>query len=401
MLIMNCSECSRGCLIQKEDNSDYYIFSTDGYNKLNVYDWLKDIPQNDAAEELVEVRFKNTRKGYFLNPNNLSLKQGDIVAVEASPGHDIGVVSLTGDLVKKQMAKTNYHPPHGEYRKVYRKAKPVDIEKWEAARDLEKRTMIRSRQISSQLNLNMKIGDVEYQGDKTKAIFYYIADERVDFRELIKLLAEEFKIRIEMRQIGSRQEAGRIGGIGSCGRELCCSTWITNFVSVTTNSARYQEISLNPQKLAGQCSKLKCCLNYELDAYLDARKDFPDTRISLHTLDGEAFHLKTDIFRRIMWYSFDKHSMANMIAISTDRVNEIIRMNKVGKKPAKLADLNITVEKQKDLGYQNVVEQDSLTRFEKKDAKPKSNKSRNRKPRPNNANRRRKPQGKKDNQSKE
>lgn len=386
---MNCSECSRGCLIQKEEATDYYIYSTDGYNKLNVYDWLKDIPQSESVEEIIEVRFKNTRKGYFLNPNNLSLKQGDIVAVEASPGHDIGVVSLTGELVKKQIIKTNYHPPHGEYRKVYRRAKPVDIEKWEAARELEKRTMIRSRQISSSLKLNMKIGDVEYQGDKTKAIFYYIADERVDFRELIKALAEEFKIRIEMRQIGSRQEAGRIGGIGSCGRELCCSTWITNFVSVTTNSARYQEISLNPQKLAGQCSKLKCCLNYELNAYLDARKDFPDTRISLHVADGEAFHFKTDIFKQIMWYSFDRHSLVNLVAVPTTRVNEIIKLNKLGKKPAKLNDINVTPEIIKEIGFQNVVGQDSLTRFEKKDD-TQNKKPKNRK-RPFNDNRKKRP----------
>src|SRR5690554_2107677 len=257
--------------------------------KLHATDWLKDI-KGVGENNIVEVRFKNTRKDFYRNVNNLKLKAGDLVAVEASPGHDIGIVSLTGELVTEQMKKYKVTTVNGELRKIYRHARPLDIDKWKEAISLEYETMIRSRQITADLKLNMKIGDVEYQGDRTKAIFYYIADERVDFRELIKVLAERFKVRIEMRQIGARQEAGRIGGIGPCGRELCCSTWMTNFKSVTTNAARYQEISLNPQKLAGQCGKLKCCLNYELDAYLDAQKDFPNTAIPLETEDGTWYH---------------------------------------------------------------------------------------------------------------
>jgi len=245
--------------------------------KLTSFDWLKDISKMQGFNEVAEIRFKNTRKAYYHNANQLPLEVGDIVAVEASPGHDIGIVSMIGQMVLYKMRTEGINYKEQEFKKIYRKAKQTDIEKWKEATSLEHKTMIKARQISSDLKLEMKIGDVEYQGDKTKAIFYYIADERVDFRELIKVLAEEFKIRIEMRQIGARQEAGRIGGIGACGRELCCSKWVTNFVSVTTNAARYQEVSLNPQKLAGQCSKLKCCLNYELDAYLDAQEDFPDT----------------------------------------------------------------------------------------------------------------------------
>jgi cell fate regulator YaaT (PSP1 superfamily) len=246
-----------------------------GYNKLDSFNWLKDIPDVPEGSDIVEIRFKNTRKGFYRNVNNLRLEIGDVVAVEASPGHDIGRVSMVGHLVYDQMKKLKTVPPPDDMKKVYRKAKSVDIQKWEEAKNLEVTTMLRSRQISEELSLNMKIGDVEYQGDKTKAIFYYIADERVDFRQLIKVLADEFRIRIEMRQIGARQEAGRIGGIGSCGRELCCSTHITNFVSVTTTHAKYQELTLNPQKLAGQCSKLKCCLNFELDCYVETQRSFP------------------------------------------------------------------------------------------------------------------------------
>ncbi len=348
-----------GCINRK---TDHRLLG----GKLNVYDWLHDVPESVLCPDIVEVKFKNTRKGFYQNVNKLKLKQGDIIAVEASPGHDIGIVSLTGDLVVEQMRKQRLNPETYEAKKVYRKAKPLDIEKWQEAIALEHKTMIKARQISAELRLNMKIGDVEYQGDKTKAIFYYIADERVDFRQLIKVLAEEFRIRIEMRQIGARQEAGRIGGIGPCGRELCCASWITNFVSVTTNSARYQDISLNPQKLAGQCSKLKCCLNFELDCYIDAQKDFPNTQIPLETKDGLAYHQKTDIFKRIMWYSFDKSTTLNLIEISVDRVKEIIRLNKKGIK----VDTLIEEEKQpvkKVLDYENVVGQDSLNRFDKKE----------------------------------
>ncbi len=336
--------------------------------KLNVYDWLDDLPASMNTTDIVEIQFKNTRKGYFRNSNGLQIEKGDVVAVEASPGHDIGTVTLTGELVLLQMRKHNINLDTFEFKRVYRKAKAVDIEKWEEARGLEHETMLESRRIAERLNLDMKIGDVEYQGDRTKAIFYYIADERVDFRQLIKVLAETFRVRIEMRQIGARQEAGRIGGIGPCGRELCCSTWMTNFVSVTTNAARYQEISLNPQKLAGQCGKLKCCLNYELDAYIDAQQDFPRTNIVLETIDGNYYHFKTDIFSRTMWYSTDKDIPAGIVSVSVDRVKEVIRLNRKGKKVDKLAN-----ETAKPLvaepTYDNVIGQESLTRFDEQKKK--------------------------------
>ena len=266
--------------------------------QLNTYDWLADIPGNTEEQEMVEVQFKNTRKGYYKNSNKLKLEKGDIVAVEASPGHDIGTVTLTGRLVPLQMRKANIKPD-AEIKRIYRKAKPVDMEKYEEAKAKEHDTMIRSRQIAKNLNLDMKIGDVEYQGDGNKAIFYYIADERVDFRQLIKVLAEAFRVRIEMKQIGARQEAGRIGGIGPCGRELCCATWMTNFVSVSTSAARYQDISLNPQKLAGQCAKLKCCLNYEVDAYVESQKRLPSKEMTLETTDGTFYFFKADILKEL------------------------------------------------------------------------------------------------------
>ncbi len=350
----------------------YFCRSCD-CSKLNVYDWLNDKPTGIAPTDSVEIRFKNTRKGFYRNVNKLTLKQGDIVAVEASPGHDIGIVSLVGELVTEQVKKYKVRTDNGEFKKIYRKAKSVDIDKWREAIDLEEPTMLKARKLSENLKLEMKIGDVEYQGDRTKAIFYYIADDRVDFRELIKVLAEEFKVRIEMRQIGARQEAGRIGGIGSCGRELCCTTWIMNFVSVATISARYQEVSLNPQKLAGQCSKLKCCLNFELDCYLDAQKDFPDISIALETTNGTAYHQKTDVFRRIMWYAHNKEETSNIFALSVERVKEIIESNKNGIK-VKIAS-NESKEPSKtvndELDYRNVVGQEGLTRFD--DKKPKNN----------------------------
>ena len=272
--------------------------------QLNTYDWLADIPGNADESELVEVQFKNTRKGYFRNSNKIPLEKGDIVAVEATPGHDIGVVTLTGRLVPLQMKKANIKS-EADIKRIYRKAKPVDMEKYNEAKAREHSTMIRSRQIALDLNLNMKIGDVEYQGDGNKAIFYYIADERVDFRQLIKVLADAFRVRIEMKQIGARQEAGRIGGIGPCGRELCCATWMTSFVSVSTSAARFQDISLNPQKLAGQCAKLKCCLNYEVDCYVEAQKRLPSREITLETKDGEFFFFKADILSNQITYSSD------------------------------------------------------------------------------------------------
>lgn len=334
-----------------------------GCFKLGSTDWLEGMPEV-FPNDIYEVRFKNTRKSFYRNVNNLPLKTGDIVAVEASPGHDIGIISLTGDLVAKQMKRVGFNPQNGEFKKIYRKAKPGDIEKWQEAISLEHSTMIRARQIAAELGLNMKIGDVEYQGDKIKAIFYYIADERVDFRELIKIFAEQFRIRIEMKQIGARQEAGRIGGLGSCGRELCCASWISSFVSVTTNAARHQEISLNPQKLAGQCGKLKCCLIYELDTYLDARKDFPRVREPLQVLDGEYYLVKTDILSRTMWFSSDPHAVGGMQPLSVDRVKEIIHLNRQGIKPDRLNDVDLSA-KSPELTFSDGIGEDSLTRFDK------------------------------------
>src|SRR6056297_2047087 len=353
------------------------------YSKLPARNWLKDIPRTSMTPELVEVRFKNTRKDYFHNINRLNLEEGDVVAVEASPGHDIGIVSLTGDLVLKKLEQQQVSVEQTEFKKIYRKAKDTDIEKWRQAVGLEHQTMIKARKIADDLKLDMKIGDVEYQGDKTKAIFYYIADERVDFRELIKILADEFKIRIEMRQIGTRQESGRIGGIGSCGRELCCSSWITDFVSVTTNAARHQELSLNPQKLAGQCGKLKCCLNYELDSYLDAKKDFPDTSIKLETKQGTAYYQKTDIFKKIHWYTFNPETSENLIAVTVERVKEIIELNNKNQKPDALNEIEIS--QNNNISFENDVGIGRIDRFEKKKktGKKKSKKNKRKKKRPN------------------
>ena len=329
--------------------------------QLNTYDWLADIPGNAEEQDFVEVQFKNTRKGYYKNSNHLKLEKGDIVAVEATPGHDIGVVSLTGRLVPLQMRKTNLRSD-AEIKRIYRKAKPVDLEKYEEAKAKEHDTMIRSRQIALNLDLNMKIGDVEYQGDGNKAIFYYIADERVDFRQLIKVLADTFHVRIEMKQIGARQEAGRIGGIGPCGRELCCATWMTNFNSVSTGAARYQDISLNPQKLAGQCAKLKCCLNYEVDAYVEAQKRLPSKEITLETTEGTFYYFKADILKGLITYSSDKSFLANAVTITSRKAFEIINMNRRGEKPESLTEEN-TQNSSKTL---DLVEQESLTRFDKK-----------------------------------
>lgn len=303
--------------------------------QLNTYDWLADIPGNNLTTDLVEVQFKNTRKGYYHNVNGLDLKKGDIVAVEASPGHDIGVVTLTGSLVKLQIKRANLRS-FDEIKRIYRIAKPVDMEKYEEAKQKEDSTMIQSRKIAKDLGLQMKIGDVEYQGDGNKAIFYYIADERVDFRQLIKILAETFRVRIEMKQIGARQEAGRIGGTGPCGRELCCATWMKNFVSVSTNAARIQDISLNPQKLAGMCAKLKCCLNYETDTYIEANRKIPSKEIILQTDESDYFFFKADILAGLITYSTDKNLAANLETISTKRAKEIIEMNKQGEKPLSL-----------------------------------------------------------------
>ncbi len=336
-----------------------------GYNKLDSFNWLKDIPTIPDENDIVEIRFKNTRKGFYRNVNGLRLEIGDVVAVEASPGHDIGRVSMIGHLVDEQIKRFKSVTSSDDLKKVYRKAKAVDIQKWEEAKKMETPTMFRSRKISEELRLNMKIGDVEYQGDKTKAIFYYIADERVDFRQLIKVLADEFKVRIEMRQIGARQEAGRIGGIGSCGRELCCSTHITNFVSVTTTHAKYQELSLNPQKLAGQCSKLKCCLNFELDSYVDAQRSFPPREVPLEAMDCTAYFFKVEVHKGLYWYSTDQHSTANIIALPVQRVREIQAINKKGKKVDKLK----LVEESWEVTpvSQDLLKNNSLTRFDPPD----------------------------------
>lgn len=339
-----------------------------GCNKLDSFNWLKDLPELPGNNDIVEVRFKNTRKGFYRNVNGLRLEIGDVVAVEASPGHDIGRISMTGSLVNEQMKKLKVHHSAEEMKKVYRKAKAVDIQKWEEARKLEIPTMLRSRKIAEELRLNMKIGDVEYQGDKTKAIFYYIADERVDFRQLIKVLAEEFRVRIEMRQIGARQEAGRIGGIGPCGRELCCATHITNFVSVTTTHAKYQELSLNPQKLAGQCSKLKCCLNFELDSYVDAQKSFPPREIPLQAMDCTAYFFKMEVHKGIYWYTTEQNSAANLIALPVARVREIQAMNKKGKKPDKLRADDDSWNSQPV--SEDLLRNNSLTRFDPPENKP-------------------------------
>ena len=341
-------------------------------NKLNTYDWLADVPGNGDEQEIVEVQFKNTRKGYFKNSNRLKLEKGDVVAVEASPGHDIGTVTLTGRLVPLQMRKSGMKPDT-EIKRIYRKVKPIDMEKYEEAKSREHATMIKSRKIAEDLGLQMKIGDVEYQGDGNKAIFYYIADERVDFRQLIKVLAEAFRVRIEMKQIGARQEAGRIGGIGPCGRELCCATWMTSFVSVSTSAARFQDISLNPQKLAGQCAKLKCCLNYEVDAYVECQKRLPSKEIVLETQDATYYYFKADILGGKITYSTDKSFLANEVTIPARRAFEVLNMNKRGEKPQKLNEETTTreLEKPKDL-----LEQESVTRFDKsKNAKNKKKKN--------------------------
>ena len=336
-------------------------------NQLNTYDWLADIPGNDEETDLVEVQFKNTRKGYYHNVNNLELKKGDTVAVEANPGHDIGVVTLTGRLVKLQLKKANLKSAD-DIRRIYRIAKPIDMDKYREAKSREHGTMIQSRQIAKDLGLQMKIGDVEYQGDGNKAIFYYIADERVDFRQLIKVLAETFHVRIEMKQIGARQEAGRIGGTGPCGRELCCATWMKNFVSVSTNAARYQGISLNPQKLAGMCAKLKCCMNYEIDDYVEANRKMPAKDAVLQTKDNDYYQFKTDVLAGLITYSTDKNLAANLETISAERAHAIIEMNKQGEKPLSLLEDGTAKVEKKSL---DLLEDADISRFDRSKRKRK------------------------------
>ncbi len=364
-------------------------------SKLHVYDWLHDYPEMQALSDMVEVQFKNTNKDFFLNSNKLDLKVGDVVAVEAFPGHDIGTVTLTGKLVEMQMRKKKYRedPVHG-VKRVYRIARPSDIEKYEAAKERETPTMIRAREIAERLELSMKISDVEFQGDGSKAIFYYIADERVDFRQLIKEYAYEFRIKIEMRQIGARQEAALVGGVGPCGQELCCSRWMTKYVSVSTAATRYQDISFNPQKLAGLCGKLKCCMNFEVDAYVEASRKLPSREIVLHTEGSEYYHFKTDILSQTITYSTDKHMAVNLQTISRDRAFEIISMNRKGKKPELL---NVEVDSgvtQEDTSYKdNILDDNSLTRFDNEQP------TRRRRPRRNRRNRR--PEGQQQQQQSE
>ncbi|MFM2019068.1 MAG: hypothetical protein RL007_2724 [Bacteroidota bacterium] len=368
---MGCGGCSsgRGCSTatsgKKTEDGSGASCSSGGCNKMNVFDWLADmaLPPGQKPFDVVEVRFKNNRKEFFRNVNELPLAMGDVVAVESSPGHDIGTVSLSGELVRSQLKRRNILANDPAMKKVYRKAKQTDVDKWMEAQALEKPTLVKSREFALRLGLQMKIGDVEYQGDKTKAIFYYTADDRVDFRELIKVMAEEFRVRIEMRQIGARQEAARLGGIGACGRELCCSTWLTDFRSVTTSAARYQQLSLNPLKLAGQCGKLKCCLNYELDSYLDALKDFPEAT-DIETVRGKARHQKTDIFKGLMYYTFADEP-DQFIAVPNFRAKELIEMNKRGEKPEILVEKVKEKVEVKAPDFENVVGQDSLTRFDK------------------------------------
>ena len=347
--------------------------------QLNVFDYLADIPGNADTTDLVEVQFKNTRKGFYHNSNHLPLEKGDVVAVEASPGHDIGTVTLTGKLVLLQMKRTPPKNPE-DIKRVYRKVRPVDMEKYEEAKAREHGTMIQSRQIAKDLGLEMKIGDVEYQGDGNKAIFYYIADGRVDFRQLIKVLADTFHVRIEMKQIGARQEAGRIGGFGPCGRELCCTTWMKNFVSVSTTAARYQDLSLNPQKMAGQCAKLKCCMNFEVDQYVEASRRLPSREVELETADGTYYFFKADILTNMITYSTDKRIAANLTTITAERALEVIAMNKEGQKPQRLDNrVQDATPKTVDLATQ-----EDLTRFDK--AKKKKKKKKNKQPQENSNN---------------
>lgn len=378
---MGCGNCgSGGCGTSPAGCKNNGNCGTTGCNKLEVFDWLTGMERTASGEsEFVEVRFKNTRKEYFKNTENLSLHVGEAVAVEATTGHDIGMVSLTGELVKFQMKKTGVSSKSRELKKIYRKAHEADLKLYREARDLEDETMVKTRKIVKETGLRMKISDVEYQGDKSRATFYYIAEERIDFRNLIKVLADTFKIRVDMRQIGARQEAGRVGGIGSCGRELCCSTWLTDFRSVSTSAARYQQLSINPMKLAGQCGKLKCCLNYELDSYLDAIRDFPDHRIKLKTKKGNAIHQKSDIFKGMMWYAYEDN-FSEFIPVEIDRVKEVIALNQDGKTVDDLGKFKYEeVVFEKEVSFDNAMGQEDLTRFDQK--KRNKNKKR-RKPRP-------------------
>jgi cell fate regulator YaaT (PSP1 superfamily) len=378
MACTNCSTADGGAPKGCNNNG---TCGTDSCNKLSVFDWLSNmtLPGGQAPFDAAEIRFKNGRKEFFRNTEKLTLAIGDIVATEASPGHDIGIVTLTGELVKIQMKKKGENPEK-ELAKIYRKASQRDIDIWTEARNKEEAVRMRAREIAIHLKLEMKISDVEFQGDGSKATFYYTANDRVDFRQLIKEFAQEFKIRIEMKQVGFRQEAARLGGIGSCGRELCCSTWLTDFRSVNTSAARYQQLSLNPQKLAGQCGKLKCCLNYELDTYLDALKDMPDMDTKLYTEKGDAYCQKIDIFKEIMWFSYAK-APAQWLVLPVAKVKEIVAINKKKERVAALEDYVVETVQEVEKKFENVVGQDSLTRF---DQPKKKNNNKNKKRKPSN-----------------
>jgi cell fate regulator YaaT (PSP1 superfamily) len=390
---MGCTNCGVGTPNGCKNNG---TCSSGGCNKLEVYDWLANValPSGQAPYDIVEIRFKNSRKEFYRNTKNTALQAGDVLVVEGSPGIDVGVVSVVGELARIQVKKKSPGFKPVEAKKIKRIAGQEDIDKWISARALEKEVMYKSRIIAVNLGLQMKISDVEYQADLTKATFFYTAEGRVDFRQLIRDMANEFKIRVEMRQIGSRQEASRLGGIGSCGRELCCSTWLTDFRSVSTSAARYQQLSLNPQKLAGQCGKLKCCLNYELDMYLDAMKAFPKGELKLRTEKGTAVHIKTDVFKQEMWYAYEGDFSSGLLPLKPERVRDVLRMNKEGEKPADLKGFMEAVEVDEP-DYTNVVGQDSLSRFEhtfkkkkkkpaKKGGSPQASGNRNNKPKSNN-----------------
>ena len=373
---MGCSSCSTGSNGLPGGCKNNGACGTYGCNKLEVFDWLSGmaLPDGQKPFDIVEVRFKNSRKAFFRNVNNLELYPGDVVAVEASPGHDVGVVSITGELVRIQMKRKDVKDNY-EIKKLFRKAKEEDIAKWQEGRKLEQETMMRARTLARELQLEMKLSDVEYQGDKTKATFFYTADGRVDFRELIRKYAEEFKVRVEMRQIGYRYEAGRLGGIGSCGRELCCSSWLTDYRAVSTSAARYQQLSLNPQKLAGQCGKLKCCLNYELDQYVEALKEFPSTQVRLQLPKGTASHFKTDLFGRLIYYIYEGQPGEPPFALTVDAAKEIIDRNKRGVAVKDVEEYMVEEVVEEETDFAQVVGQDSLTRFDRK--KTRGGKSRN------------------------
>lgn len=377
---MGCSSCSNGGGVPAGCKSNGSC-GTYGCNNLDVFDWLADVaePAGFSSCRIAEVRFKGVRKEFFRNSEGIQLQVGDVVAVEGNPGHDIGVVSAVGELVRLQLKKRGIEEGDREIRRIFRKANQEDIEKWREARGLEDDTMFRARKMAAALRLNMKVSDVEYQGDGAKATFYYTADERVDFRQLIRDYAEAFKVRIEMRQIGARQEASRVGGIGSCGRELCCTTWLTDFRSVSTSAARYQQLSINPQKLAGQCGKLKCCLNYELDSYLDALKGIPDASTRLKTKKANAFCIKTDIFQRKMWFLYEGEPGGTPVCLEVEQVKEVLEQNKKGVLPHDLKQFEVVVEQEYQPDYDNVVGQDSLNRF---DQQLRTKKKRKKKKRP-------------------